>query len=138
MRARGILPAGVAVFIVYMFLDWLLHAVFLGSAYQASTALWRPEAEMARYSLLMWLGTLFYAFFFVFVFTKGYEGRGIGEGFRFGLYMGLLIGIPVTAGFYASMPIPGAIAIGWLLGGLVENILVGAVAASIYRPILSG
>jgi len=136
MRARGILPAGVAVFLVYMFLDWLLHAVFLGSAYQASTELWRPEAEMARYSLVMWLGTLFYAFFFVFVFSKGYEGRGIAEGLRFGLFIGLLIGVPVTAGFWASMPVPNAIAAGWLIGGVIENIAVGAVAAAVYRPVL--
>ncbi|MBN1826705.1 MAG: hypothetical protein JW958_10590 [Candidatus Eisenbacteria bacterium] len=136
MRPRGILPAGVAVFIVYMILDWLLHGVFLESAYKASLPLWRPEAEMGRYAMVMWLGTLFYSFFFVFVFTKGYEGRGIAEGIRFGLYMGLLIGVPVTAGFWASMPIPNAIAGGWLAGGVIENMAVGAVAASIYRPIL--
>ena len=83
---------------------------------------------------LMWAGTLVFCFFFVFIFGKGYQGKGIAEGIRYGVYMGLMFGAPMAVGTYATMPIPVLIPVVWFLGMLVECIVAGVITAKIYAP----
>jgi hypothetical protein len=123
-----------AVFVLYMILDMILHLGLLGGIYDDLAHLWRPDAEMQKLYPLMWLGTLVFTFMFVFLFAKGYEGRGLGEGARFGFYIGLLLGVPMALGSYAMYPLPFTLAMYWLIGGLVEMILAGILASMIYRP----
>jgi hypothetical protein len=49
----------------------------------------------------------------VVILGKGYKGKGIGEGFRYGVHIGIMFGLPMAIGTYRSFPIAGAIAIGW-------------------------
>jgi hypothetical protein len=133
MKGRFWVPV-IVVFILFAVLDFLLHGMLLSGAYKATASVWRPMEEMNSLMWLMYFGTLIHAFFFVFIFTKGYEGKGIGEGIRYGMYMGLFFGIAMSIGTYASMPVTGTIAWAWLLGTLVESVLAGAVVARLYKP----
>ena len=133
MKGRFWVPV-IVVFILFAVLDFILHGMLLGGAYKATASVWRPMEEMNSLMWLMYFGTLIHAFFFVFIFTKGYEGKGIGEGIRYGMYMGLFFGIAMSIGTYTSMPITGTIAWAWLLGTLVESVLAGAVVARLYKP----
>jgi hypothetical protein len=45
-----------------------------------------------------------------FIFTKGYEGNGIGEGVRFGLLIGLFMFIPMAIDQFVVYPITGELA----------------------------
>jgi len=56
------------------------------------------------------------------------------EGVRFGVLIGLFTSIPMAFGTYAMMPIPGSLAWQWFIFTLVETILLGIVAAAVYRP----
>ena len=106
----------------------------LAGAYEATSHLWRPEAEMNSMMWLMWLTGLIWAFLFVYIFIKGYEGRGIMEGLRFGLLIGVFYSLPMSLGTYAVQPMPFSLAVSWLVFGVIEITILGIVTALIYKP----
>lgn len=120
----------VAVFVVLSVCETIISTLLLSSAYQATAHLWRPMAEMKIW--LFYVVYLFIAFFFTLIFSKGYEGKGIGEGLRYGFYVGMMMAVPMAYATYAAMPIPYSLALQWFLYGLVEYLLCGMVVALVY------
>jgi len=132
MNAKRYLAASAAVFVVAEILEYVIHELLLASTYASLQQLWRPDMESK-----MWMYPVvdaIWSLLFVCIFTKGYEGRGIMEGVRFGVLIGLFTSIPMAFGTYAMMPIPGSLAWQWFIFTLVETILLGIVAAAVYRP----
>jgi len=82
-----------------------------------------------------WLDGFIVSFLFTYIFTRGYQGRGIMEGLRFGLVIGLFVSIPMAYGTYMIIPIPYYLALEWFLYGTAQVILLGAVAAAFYKPL---
>jgi hypothetical protein len=120
----------VAVYVVIAIWEAIVNMVLLSSAYQATAQLWRPMAEMKIW--LFYVVYLFVAFFFTLIFSKGYEGKGIGEGLRYGFYVGMMMAVPMAYGTYGSMPIPYSLALQWFLYGLIEYLLCGIAVALVY------
>lgn len=120
----------VAVFVVTQILEYIVNMVLLDSLYKSVSELWRPEGEMKVW-LFVVVG-LFFSFFFTLIFSKGYEGKGIMEGVRYGLYVALMVVLPYSYGTYAMMPIPYSLALQWFLYGTVEYIIAGIVLALIF------
>jgi hypothetical protein len=120
-----------AVFATVFAFDGFYHGMLLKSAYEATASLWRPEAEMEQ--MFMWCLAMHaaVAFLFVWLFTRNYEGKGIGEGIRFGLPLGALLGV-LNAGAYIYMPIPESLALAWLVGGILRGVVMGIVCALVY------
>jgi hypothetical protein len=127
---RKLIIGFIAVFVVFIILDYLIHSVLLISLYEETEHLWRPAEEMR--SWIFFVTGLFFAFFFTLIFSKGYEGRGIMEGFRYGLYVALMVQLPGAYVMYAVMPIPYALALHWFLYGTVQYILLGILLARVY------
>jgi hypothetical protein len=94
----------------------------------------RPEAEITSNMWIFVICDLFYTFFFTLIFSKGFENKGWMEGVRFGFYVGLMVSLPMAYGTYGSMTIPYTLALQWFLYGLVMNIVIGIVAALLYKP----
>ncbi len=134
MNTKRWVITSLVVFVVSQILDYVIHGVILAGAYQATAMLWRPMEEMMSMMWMMWVSGLVFSFIFVFVFAKGYEGKGIWEGLRFGLLMGVFFGVPMSLGTYASMPITAGIAWGWFIYGVIEMALLGIIAALLYKP----
>lgn len=130
---KYVIASGV-VFVVYEILSLLIHRVLLDGAYQATASVWRPEAEMHANFPIMLVTAFIISFLFVFIFAKGYEGKGIMEGVRYGLWIGLLMSIPMAFNSYATLPIPMSLAIKWFVYGVIRFIILGIVAAGIYKP----
>ena len=126
----------VVVFIVYFILDWLVNGVLLHSTYMIEEVakIMRPEAEITSNMWIFVICDLFYTFFFTLIFSKGFENKGWMEGVRFGFYVGLMVSLPMAYGTYGSMTIPYTLALQWFLYGLVMNIVIGIVAALLYKP----
>jgi len=124
----------IVVFIVYFLLDWLVNGVLLQSSYMAEEVakLMRPEADIQMWIIIVC--DLFYAFFFTFIFSKGFENKGIMEGVRYGFYIGMLVSLPMAYGTYAVMPVPYTLALQWFLYGLVVNIICGVVLTFVMKP----
>jgi hypothetical protein len=119
----------VAVFVTAFILDFVVYFLILGQAFN-SLAIWRTDKDH-----LMWIYhviTLVGSFFFTFIFTKGYEGKGIAEGARYGLYMGIWLSIGMAYGTYAMVAIPYGMTLEWFLLGVAEYVVMGIVASLVY------
>jgi hypothetical protein len=122
----------VAVFITFQVLDGIVNFVILDPAYKSISHLMRPEGEMKLW-LIPVIG-LSFSFFFTLIFSKGYEGKGSLEGVRYGLYVGLMVALPMAYGSYAMMPIPYSLALQWFIYGTLEYMIAGVVLALIFKP----
>ncbi|MCZ6776364.1 MAG: hypothetical protein O7D34_07905 [Ignavibacteria bacterium] len=127
---KKIWPGFAAVFVVVFLLDWLIHGGFLSSIYKETEHLWRAEEEMKMGVMI--IAQLFFAFFFTFIFSKGYEGRGIAEGVRYGLYVSLMMNVPAAYGTYAVMDLPYSLPLQWFIYGTIEFIIAGIALALIF------
>lgn len=136
MNLKKLLLTFVGVFLAYEITGYLIHNVILMSTYASPelSGLWRPEADMQSKMWVMYITALFFSFFFTFIFSKGYENKGIMEGVRYGLYVGLMVAIPMAYNSYAVYPIPYSLALQWFLYGVVQYIILGVVAALLYKP----
>jgi hypothetical protein len=94
----------------------------------------RPEAELNSMMWMMMVGSLLYMFLFCYIFTRGYEGKGIGEGVRYGLLMGLFLSIPSAVDQYVVYPLTANLAVIWFVTGVIAFMILGAVFAAIYKP----
>ena len=121
-----------AVFVTIAVLDFIVNMVLLSSTYQDESMkqLWRSQAEMKVW--LFYVVYLFVAFFFSLIFSKGYEGKGIMEGMRYGFYVGMMMAVPMAYGSYAAMPITYALAFQWFIYGLIEYVIAGIVLALVW------
>ena len=108
--------------------------MLLSPLYMQIEQLMRPEPEFFGYFHWIVIGELILAFFFCLIFTKGYEGKGIGEGVRFGLLVGIGFGASSALITYAVHPFPGKLILAWVIGYPVEMILAGVIIAAIYKP----
>ena len=85
----------------------------------------------------MWLQfvtPLFLSFFFVYIFTKGYEGKGVMEGLRYGLMIWAFLSIPSVYGQYMVYPLTYSIVLQWLISDLVILVILGIVVSLLYKP----
>ncbi len=124
----------VVVYVVNQVLHFLIHAMWLGETYASLSDIWRPEAEMMAKQWIMFVTAAVYCFFFVYLFAKGCEGKGLGEGVRYGVIIGLFVGVFSAYDWYVILPIPYSLALKWFLSGMVASIVMGVVAALLYKP----
>ncbi len=135
MNTKRWLLASVAVLVVVAVLEFLIHGVLLSDVYRQTASVWRSDAEMQKMMWLFWVGMLVFAPFFALIYVKGYEkGKpGLGQGFRYGLYVGVMLSVMHSFGWYVILPIPLALAFYWFLGILVEFIAAGVAAGLVYH-----
>ncbi len=132
MNIKRYLLASLGAFVTFQLLDFVIHSVILMKTYQELSSLWRQD--MMSYMWVMYLASAIMTLLFVYIYTKGYEGKGAMEGFRFGLIIGLFMQVPGVFGQYTVYPIPFNLALQWFFYGLVEFILAGIVVSLIYKP----
>ena len=132
MNTKRFILATLAVFVVSVILDNLIHLVILKGAYEPLVSIFRPDMNSLIW--LIYVGSLVFAFLFVYIFIKGHEDKGIMEGIRYGLIIGLFFLIPTSIGQYATYPLPFSLVIQWFIYGLIEFIIFGIIAAVIYKP----
>jgi hypothetical protein len=122
--------AFVAVFVVFEIMMFLVDGVLLSGAYRSVT-FWRPDMMS-----LMWVYhviTLIGSFFFTFIFSKGFENKGIMEGVRYGFYIGVWLSVGMAYGTYAMIAIPYSLALQWFIYGVIEYMIAGAVLALVFK-----
>ena len=104
----------------------------LQDAYKSTAALWRPEAEMQSYMGLMFLAQTVFASGFAFIFTMNYEGKGIDESVRYGLYLGLLLAV-IEIRKLCYMPIPLSLSLTWAISVVVWGLFAGIILSLVYK-----
>ena len=133
MNVKRFIAASLAVYVISLALGYLVHGVILRPTYDSIKNVWRPDMPSKMW--IQWLDGFIVSFLFTYIFTRGYQGRGIMEGLRFGLVIGLFVSIPTAYETYMIIPIPYYLALEWFLYGTAHMILLGAVAAAVYKPL---
>ena len=127
--------ASFVVFITLFALDYLLHGMLLKGIYHQTASVWRPEADMKKIMWYMWLGYLIFSPVFVCIYSKGYEeGKGrIGQGFRYGFWMGVLLSVMQNLICYVILPIPLKLAVYWIVGETIKYTCLGTILGLAYK-----
>jgi hypothetical protein len=75
-----------------------------------------------------------FSFFFAYIFAKGYEGRGMGEGIRFAIIITFFYYFVVAFDQFVTYPIPYGLTWIWIFTGFIQAVIFGILAALIYKP----
>lgn len=119
-------------FVAFEVVDRIGHGAILNwNLFHDFPNVWR--AMDARTFWFPILGRVVLAVMFVLVFTKGYEGRGGGEGLRFGVWMTLLLYLPLALAYFGHYRLRPAWVAGDFLVGVVSCLLAGWVVGATYK-----
>lgn len=132
MNWQRLLIAFVAVYVLAAVLNFIIHGLFLMSTYEGLSSIWRPD--MDRLMWIQWVTGIFFSFFFVYIFVRGYEAKGVLESVRFGLIIWGFASIPMIYGQYMVYPLPYSLVLKWLFTDLLVLIILGITVALIYKP----
>ena len=138
MKNKTLWIGFVVVYIVMQGLGYVIHEVMMGDTYEKLASIFRPEAEMQDMMWMMMVSGAVMMFMFCYIFTRGYEGKGIMEGVRYGFLIGLLMAGPMAIDPHVIYPVPADVASIWLLSGVGSLIVAGAIFAAIYKPESAG
>lgn len=119
-----------AVFVFVALYEFLVHGFLLMDLYTQTKELWRPEEESNM--LFIFMSQLGFSAVAAYIFTLNYEDKGIGEGIRFGLCIGMLLG-SIDIGTYCYMPIPMVLMLSWVLASLLKGLGSGVVLSLVYK-----
>jgi len=131
MNVKRMVVASLLVFVAVQAMDYLINMVILMPSYKALAHIWRPDMQSKMW--LMTLASFIGSFLFVYIFIKGYENKGIMEGFRYGTIIGLFMNVVGALNQYVIYPLPLALVIKWFIYGMIEFIIMGIIAALVYK-----
>ncbi len=132
MKSKSFWITCVVLYVVLNGLGYLIHQVWLTETYQGLADVFRPEAEIKM--SVMFITSAIWTIMFVYIFSRGYEGKGVMEGVRFGLVVGIFYSLVSTYDQYAVYPIPYSLTLKWFFSGLVVSIILGVIASLLYKP----
>lgn len=135
MNWKKMMISTIVVYIVYEVLNFIIHGLILSSTYESLQHLWRPEMQQMMW--IMYVSELLLAFFFVYIFAKGYEGKGLMEGVRYGLIIGGFMLVPGMLAQYTVYALPFSLVVYWLIFGFIQLVIIGIIVALIYKPLES-
>ncbi|MDG1287638.1 MAG: hypothetical protein P8P30_08770 [Rickettsiales bacterium] len=127
---KGILLPTVAVFILISAYQYLFHGILMKPHYEATSALWRSAEEMALHLDFSYLMTALISLVLVMLYcchtkTKECGGKCSVTGIKFGISVGLLLGLWDMQS-YAWLPLETmTIPVAWLFGTVVMGLFVG-------------
>lgn len=134
MNWKRIFTAALGVFFVQAIVAGVLQMSVIDRFFETPT-FFRVEGDEKL--VPYFASRVLFVFLFTYIFAKGYENRGWSEGLRFGLLIWLFYSIPMTIGFWAFIALPDALALSWILVGLLEYISGGLVLAFLYKGKIS-
>ena len=128
---KRILAGAVAVFVLWSILDFIIHGMFLKSAYESTPSLWRPMGEMKIGVLYLSVFIAALAFSSIYAWLVG--RKTLGSGLKYGFLYGIAVGVGMGYGSYSVMPIPYFMALTWFLGSILEATLGGLLLGILIR-----
>jgi len=129
---KKILLGGIAVFVAWEILDFVIHGLILGSTYATLGNMFRAQADMKMG--LMAVVALIAALAFAAAYAWFVNPKSLATGVKYGLLMGFGGGVSMGYGTYSAMPIPYVMALVWFLGTWVEFTVAGLLAGLIIKP----
>jgi hypothetical protein len=131
MNTKKFLLASLAVFITLLILEFVIHKLLLVSVYESVQEVLRPDMKDKMW--IMYLTGIIFSLLFVYIFSKGYEGKGFIEGAKYGLIIGLVVHLVGSYNQYVVYPLPYSLVLKWFIYGTIEMIVAGIVLAFVYK-----
>ena len=131
MNVKRLLLAAGAVYVCYEILNLLIHMVVMGPQYMEMKDVWRTN--MMDIMWVMYITNFIMSFFFVYIFAKGYEDKGLGEGLRYGLIMAGFTAPAASMSQYVLYNVPLAVALQWIVYQGLQITVCGLVASLVYK-----
>ena len=131
--SKRLLIHSAVVFVVFSLYGFVVHGILLEDTYNKVPGLWRPQAETDALMHWFFIAYALMAVPFTMIFAKGYENRGLGEGVRFGLLIGIFLGA-VNLIFYAVQPSTLNLTIITFLADVGMTVAAGLALAAVYKP----
>ena len=126
--------AWIVIFVVWMAGSFVVHGALLHEDYAKLSGLFRSEADSQAYIPLMILAHVLLSGAFVWIYSRGVEAKPwLPQGIRFGVAIALLTIVPTYIIYYVVQPMPGAVVIKQIVFDGILMLILGAVAAFIYR-----
>lgn len=122
--------------VLFFGMDMFFHSYCMKKIYEVNMQLFRPMEEMMKFAWVGYLGYLFFGLLFTCIYSKGYEeGKSrVGQGLRYGFWMGLFLWGTHLLMSYPYMPYPNRIYRDWFAIGMVEFLVLGFVLGFLYQP----
>jgi hypothetical protein len=135
MNLSRVALAGFAAWVAFCVIGFIAHAVLMNDLYLAHSAIMRPEPDANARLPLAFAVSLVGFFAFAYAYAKGYEGgRGIQEGLRFGVLIGVMLIAFVIVWDYMTYPLSRTFLFAMVIDYIVEFAIYGALVGLIYRP----
>lgn len=135
MNLSRVALAGFSAWLAFLAVGFFAHGVVMRDLYEVHQAAMRPAAE-ADARLPLAFGVALIAFFaFAYAYAKGYEGgKGLQEGLRFGVLVGVMLIGFCTVWEYMVYPLARTFLLARVIDGIVEFAIYGVIVGAIYRP----
>lgn len=125
LKNTRVISIGIVVsFLAVMLINFLYHCQLMGDTYMAHQALFRDKTTAGTLYPIHVLATFMLVSISTLIFAKGYENKGYLEGFRFGLLIAFILCSQTLVGYVYS-PIPDVFLRIWLVGDLIQGVVVG-------------
>jgi hypothetical protein len=123
----------ICAFIVIFVFEFVWHGMLMKGAYMEVAGLWRSETDFQAHFWALVLGQLIIALAFTGFYVSQIGINSVSTGARYGIAIGIL-----SAGSnfiqFAVQPLSTKILWMWIIGGVVELAIVGAIIGAIYKP----
>lgn len=135
---RTFFIAWVTIFVAWMAGSFVVHGVLLHDDYAKLSTLFRPEADAQGHFPLMILAHVILAGAFAWIYSRGVEAAPwLPQGIRFGIAVALLTIVPTYIIYFVVQPMPGATVVKQIVFDSALIVLLGVLAAFIYRKAVS-
>lgn len=132
MNIKRFFIAALALFVFIFAFEYVMHGILLTNIYSETPQIWRSNEDMAAYIPFNIAIMAMIAIWITFFFTRIYKNGGLNNGFKFGVYLGVLSGIQ-AAGAYFYLPISAMLATAWFAIYLAESVIGGLIIGAIYK-----
>lgn len=132
INKKSLVISMTVVFVFIFLAEWVIHGYLLKGIYIDTASLWRTEEQMKSMCIWMFIGYALLAKYFTFIYARGCEKGNVGEGFRYGVLVGLLLSSGCFM-WYVILPISQALMWYWVAATMFEAIVAGMIVGAIYK-----